>query len=99
YDFNMEVGRIFASMQGGIYGHPFTAEIIRFIRQEGIRGVGQSSWGPAGFAIVEDEEVGQSLASCLRKRFDLAETAVILTHAANQGAKVWVCGGRRAEGV
>ena len=54
YDFNARVGEAFAPVQGGIYADSRIADVIGFVRRQGARGVGQSSWGPAVFAVVDD---------------------------------------------
>jgi beta-ribofuranosylaminobenzene 5'-phosphate synthase len=91
HDFNTQVGSIFASMQGGTYAHPMTTEMIEFLCNRGICGVGQSSWGPAGFAIAENDESGREIALSLRRRFNLDDAAVTLTSAKNQGAQISIC--------
>lgn len=53
YDFNRRVGTLFQPAQGGIYAHPGTEALIKRIRAAGVPGVGQSSWGPTVFAIVQ----------------------------------------------
>jgi predicted sugar kinase len=50
--------------------------------------VGQSSWGPAVFAFVEDEVRGESLVHRLREQFGLPNDAVLLTRARNRGASL-----------
>src|SRR5205085_5154101 len=56
YDFNRRVGELFRPWQGDVYAHPRTAELVRVLRSErGVRGVGQSSWGPTVFAVTTAE--------------------------------------------
>ena len=62
YDFNRRVGEVFRPVQGGTYAHPRTAEVVAWLRQQGVRGVGQSSWGPAVFAAVEEEREAEAVA-------------------------------------
>ena len=90
HDFNARAGEAFAPVQGGIYAGPQTAELVHFARGQGIVGVGQSSWGPAVFAIVENEERGQAFAIQLRRRFSFTENEVIVTRARNKSAEVFV---------
>jgi predicted sugar kinase len=47
-----------------------------------VRGVGQSSWGPTLFAVVEEARAAE-LAGEIQKRL---EAEVIVTEAANDGA-------------
>ena len=86
YDFNARVGEAFASVQGGIYAHPGLAELVAFIRQQGVRGVGQSSWGATVFAIAADPEQAENLAGKVRQRFGLGDVEVFSSIASNRGA-------------
>lgn len=61
YEFNRRAGEPFAAAQGGPYAGPVVAELIAAIRRAGVRGVGQSSWGPSVFAVVESQEKAVSL--------------------------------------
>jgi beta-RFAP synthase len=88
YDFNRRVGEMFAPVQGGPYSHPIVAELVKFIRGEGVPGTGQSSWGPTVFAMVADQERANDLAAKIRKRFNLNTEEVICTAACNHGAVV-----------
>ena len=45
FDYNSVAGQTFAKFQGGAYASPRIAELIQFIRGQGVAGVGQSSWG------------------------------------------------------
>jgi beta-RFAP synthase len=89
HELNRLVGEAFRHLQGGIYAHPEAADLVAFLRRQGIRGVGQSSWGPTLFAVVA---LGQAehVAALLRERCSGAFTAgvVIVTSAANEGAEV-----------
>ena len=43
----------FEPWQSGLYAHPRIGELIAVLRSTGlVRGAGQSSWGPAVFAVV-----------------------------------------------
>jgi beta-RFAP synthase len=72
YDFNARVGELFAAAQGGRYANPRCTEIVTFVRGLGVTGVGQSSWGPTLFAIVEEPDRAESIANRLRRRFETA---------------------------
>jgi beta-ribofuranosylaminobenzene 5'-phosphate synthase len=84
FEFNRRVGEIFQPWQGGVYFHP---QIVEFIRQQGVRGVGQSSWGPALFAIA-DSDRATALAQQLRARFGFSADKVLVVTPANHGAQV-----------
>jgi len=86
YEFNIRVGEAFAAIQGGVYASPLAAEMVNFIRGQGHRGAGQSSWGPAVFAVVADTEQTENLAVELRQHFNLPQSAVWTTPACNHSA-------------
>jgi beta-ribofuranosylaminobenzene 5'-phosphate synthase len=88
YDFNARVGETFASVQGGAYANTLTAEVVTFLRRRGIRGVGQSSWGPTAFAIFENVGQAEELMDPLRRHFTFDANELILTRACNRGATV-----------
>ena len=88
YEFNRLVGETFALVQGGNYAGPRIEEVVSFIRCQGVRGVAQSSWGPAVCALAEDEARAAELARRLRDRFGPNGCQVFATAASNQGAQV-----------
>jgi beta-RFAP synthase len=88
YDFNRRVGESFRQVQGGTYAHARSAEVVAFVRRQGVPGVGQSSWGPALFALVDDQDRADDLSRRLRQQFSLAPREVLTTAASNQGAQV-----------
>lgn len=63
------IGDHFASAQGGRYTSPAVGEAIEYAESLGIEGVGQSSWGPMGFAFVDSEIQGHALLRDLQARF------------------------------
>lgn len=87
YDFNRRVGESFRPVQGGLYSHPATAEVVAFLRGHGACGPGQSSWGPAAFVVTEDGDRAITLASGLRERFRLGSTDILITPPANGPAR------------
>lgn len=60
-EYNARAGELFRPVQGGTYSTPQTAEIVAWLRQRGVRGAGQSSWGPTAFAIVGDAAEAHAL--------------------------------------
>ena len=55
------VGESFASVQGGVF-HPRSVDLVEALVRLGAAGAGQSSWGPAVYGIVGDEQAGRELA-------------------------------------
>ena len=90
YDFNLRAGEAFADVQGGFYSNPRIAEAVEFIRQQGIYGVGQSSWGPTIFAVGEDQEEADALVLKVRSHYSLQADRVFVTAPCNRGATVEV---------
>jgi beta-RFAP synthase len=88
YEFNRRVGEAFAPVQGGVYASPRVAELVAFVRGQGVCGVGQSSWGPTVYAVVADADRAQRLAGRLRDHFGLPEASVLVTAACNHGATI-----------
>lgn len=65
HDFGRAAGKCFAAVQGGAYASQRLAQLVKRIRGMGVRGVGQSSWGPTLFAFVDSRQKARSLARCL----------------------------------
>jgi beta-RFAP synthase len=63
------VGDYFAGCQGGRYTSGRVAEVLRWAQEHGIKGVGQSSWGPTGFAFAEDRRRVMVLLQDAEKRW------------------------------
>jgi predicted sugar kinase len=63
------------------------AEVVAYLRGQGVRGVGQSSWGPTVFAVLGDADEAEALARRLRTRGP-GSAEVVVTTALNRGAAV-----------
>ncbi len=88
YDFNTRAGEAFAGVQGGVYSAPRVAECVAFLRSQGVRGVGQSSWGPTVFAVVGDENRAVDLVGRLSRRFGSGIAEAWVTAACNTGSRI-----------
>lgn len=83
------VGDHFASLQGGRYTSPAVAEVLDWLRAQGVTGLGQSSWGPTGFGLCEDPAEAERLVRAARPRW--ADSLTFLAcMAQNRGAQVMV---------
>jgi beta-ribofuranosylaminobenzene 5'-phosphate synthase len=60
-----EIGSMFASQQGGVF-HPRAAPVVEALHALGVGAVGQSSWGPAVYGIVDGPERAGDVAERLR---------------------------------
>jgi beta-RFAP synthase len=61
HEFNRRAGEPFAAVQGGPYASPAVTELVADLRAAGVKGVGQSSWGPTVFAVVGDSDIAMSV--------------------------------------
>jgi beta-RFAP synthase len=68
YEFNRKAGEPFTAAQGGQYAGPEITQLVADVRGMGVRGVGQSSWGPSVFAVVGSEAEAVLLAYRFRSR-------------------------------
>jgi len=81
-------GRWFAPVQGGTFTPGPTAALVRRMVEWGASGVGQSSWGPTVYGIVEGEDAGRQLAD--RVRVELGPTGRVYEGSfRTEGARVW----------
>jgi beta-RFAP synthase len=81
-------GRWFAHAQGGTFASGQSGELIRRMAEWGAAGVGQSSWGPAVYGIVDGEDAGLQLAERVRGVLRDDGTAHAGPFRA-EGARVW----------
>jgi beta-RFAP synthase len=86
HEFNVRVGEGFAPVQGGVFASSRVAELVAFVRREGIRGVGQSSWGPTVFAVVADSDRAAHLAGRLHQHYSPDDITIVVTSACNHSA-------------
>jgi beta-ribofuranosylaminobenzene 5'-phosphate synthase len=83
------VGDHFSPAQGGRFTSPVISAALEWITKRGFAGVGQSSWGPTGFVLLEDETQAQWLARGLKQHFgELSSFRCQQVAARNQGASV-----------
>ena len=84
-----EVGDYFAPVQGGRFASRSVGEALRWLEEQGIAGVGQSSWGPTGFGIVGSEQQARALERSARERWpDASGLRFAVLAARNQGGEV-----------
>ncbi len=81
-------GNYFAQAQGGTYSSPDAAECIKFLKKAGAYGVGQSSWGPALYAVVKQEQAKQTLAQVKEYLNRSVGGEAFIAKANNRGATI-----------
>ena len=84
-------GRWFAAAQGGTFARGPSEELVRRMMEWGASGVGQSSWGPTVYGIVDGEDAGLRLAERVRALFSTTGAAGSVYEGAfrTDGARVW----------
>jgi beta-RFAP synthase len=76
------LGNYFAAAQGGgRFTSPTVGSVLAALRAAGAHGIGQSSWGPTGFAFASSAEEAERLAQLATK------------HPAAKGLDIRVCSG------
>jgi beta-RFAP synthase len=81
-----EIGSIFAVHQGGVF-HPRAAPLVDALTALGVVAVGQSSWGPAVYGIVDGPELAADVAERLRATAG-AETDIRVVDFDRRGASI-----------
>tara|TARA_R110002049_G_scaffold2750_2_gene21379 strand:- start:82550 stop:83572 length:1023 start_codon:yes stop_codon:yes gene_type:complete len=81
HQYNHGSGELFQTVQGGPYNGPHVTQLVQWLVRQGVRGVGQSSWGPGVFAWFESES--QWLA--FRDRIPPDVACVTVASVRNQG--------------
>jgi len=87
-------GEYWINVQGGRFSHPVIEKGVEFLLEAGAYGVGQSSWGPAFYGLVNGEtqtrEITESLGAFLAT--DGMRGRAFYTRPDNNGAMVTVAG-------
>ena len=84
------MGAYFGPPQGGAYTSPHVAEVLTWLSGQGVTGLGQSSWGPTGFAFAPSEEAGAALLAAARARAQHNGLRFTLARGRNDGAGITV---------
>jgi beta-RFAP synthase len=82
-------GDHFAPLQGGRFTSPLVADVLAWLESQGLGGVGQSSWGPTGFAIVESAAKADALMAQATARWPAASgLTFMVTGGRNRGGDI-----------
>lgn len=84
HEFNRKAGEPFAAAQGGAYASREAEGLIADVRAWGVPGVGQSSWGPAVFAVTPDSDTAVSLVKTFRGRVPAFVSRISIGHAVEE---------------
>ena len=80
------IGGYFAQIQGGKFTRADVADTIEFIRETGAYGVGQSSWGPALYGVINKEDAKTALKKVKTYLNNHAGGEAFIAKANNKGA-------------
>lgn len=81
-------GDYFAPVQGGRYASQIITQVLNYLNVNGITCVGQSSWGPTGFAVFENEVEATRYLTQLKTHFKQPALSWLLCKAHNGGAMI-----------
>lgn len=93
-EFQHAVGDYFSAMQGGDCRSTRIGRILEYLKENGIKGIGQSSWGPTAFVITRDEDTARDLVAMIERRmnddafFAAARVTMLITAGNNRGGAV-----------
>jgi beta-ribofuranosylaminobenzene 5'-phosphate synthase len=83
------LGDYFAPAQGGNrYASPRVAATLDLIRHAGGVGIGQSSWGPTGYAFAESSEAAQHILHAVRREAQIEAVDIRVCKGLNTGAEI-----------
>lgn len=83
------LGAYFAPLQGGQpFASPDVGAALKLLEEEGALGIGQSSWGPTGFAFVPTQEAAERLVNLVRKHPRFQRLEIHTCNGLNRGAVV-----------
>jgi beta-RFAP synthase len=88
YEYGRLAGECFAPVQGGPYSSSEIAKCVASIRALGVRGVGQSSWGPTVFAIVGTMSDADSLVKSLKQQATFQTAEIQVARPDNRGVVI-----------
>lgn len=88
-EIQQHIGDHFAPVQGGRYTSPDIARATAALQSAGAYGIGQSSWGPTGFALFASETAAHQAVREVREQLPaLAQLEWLVCRGRNQPAEV-----------
>jgi beta-ribofuranosylaminobenzene 5'-phosphate synthase len=83
------MGDYFAPAQGGRFLSPRVTEALAWLESNGAQGVGQSSWGPTGFALLGSAAEAERLLAGLKARWPAGSgLSFAISHGRNRGGEI-----------
>ncbi|MGZ5843947.1 MAG: GHMP kinase, partial [Xanthobacteraceae bacterium] len=88
-EMQMLLGDYFAAIQGGSrFSSPDVAAALGVLEDEGAFGIGQSSWGPTGFAFASSVEEANRLLESIRRQPRYRDLDIRAVSGLNRGAQI-----------
>jgi beta-ribofuranosylaminobenzene 5'-phosphate synthase len=83
------IGDHFAPVQGARFLSAAVTQTLDWLRAQGVQGVGQSSWGPTGFGLVESEAKAVTLLRGMQQKWP-SETGLsfVIARGRNRGGDI-----------
>lgn len=88
YRYGVMAGACFSARQGGPFASAKITKCVETIRELGVPGVGQSSWGPTIFSLCSSSEAARGLAEQLSNSEHATEFEILISQPNNTGAIV-----------
>ncbi|RFU49350.1 beta-ribofuranosylaminobenzene 5'-phosphate synthase family protein [Paraburkholderia sp. DHOC27] len=83
------IGEYFAPVQGGVFASPAVEHALRAVAAQRTAGIGQSSWGPTGFAILASaRDAEAALATAREATRGMPQIECTVVAGLNRGATV-----------
>ena len=84
-----EMSISFKSFQGGKFSSSSVSKVLNFLKKRNIKGYGQTSWGPSGFAFFPNIKKAKQMRIKLVKRFSSCKNLeFIICSGKNSGADI-----------
>jgi beta-ribofuranosylaminobenzene 5'-phosphate synthase len=87
-DLQASMAAYFARLQGGPYTSEAVGETLAWFSRKGRSGLGQSSWGPTGFAFASSAAEGEALLAEARASASSSTLRFDLARGRNEGARI-----------
>jgi beta-ribofuranosylaminobenzene 5'-phosphate synthase len=87
-ELQQRLGDHYAPVQGSRFTSPAVATILALLDGEGAFGIGQSSWGPTGFAFAASEDDARRLMAIARQHPDARGLEIQVCRGLNRGAEI-----------